>query len=147
MGKKTNPNGANQYQLDPRQKLCWDYYINPDSETFSNAYRSALKAGFEDSTALNITVDPWFVEKSRTLNMLDKAEKVLNDVLEDIRSDDKILKIKQDTAKFVAGTVGKYSQKVDITSKGEKVMGINYIVPNGNNNSANLETTPSVPSP
>lgn len=52
---KTNPNGANQYLLDPRQIKCWEYYTNPKSETFSNAYQSAIRAGYENTTSLHIT--------------------------------------------------------------------------------------------
>ena len=47
----TNPNKANQWKLDPRQKMCWDLYIDPNSPTFGNAYRSALQAGYEENTA------------------------------------------------------------------------------------------------
>lgn len=136
---KTNPNGANQYLLDPRQKLCWDFYINPKSSTFGNAYQSAIKAGYTPASAKSITDDNWFVEKARRLNMLAKAEKVLNETLEmdveenvvsmiGIVKDEKgnpikkinsnILRIKQDTAKFVASTQGKndgYSTRVEQT--------------------------------
>lgn len=118
--KRTNPNGANQYQMDPRQKLCWDYYINPKSPTFSNGLQSALKAGYDEEYSNQITTLPWFLEKVRTLNMLDKAEKVLNDMLEMdevtvkkvgevdvIVREPQLTKIKQDTAKFVAERVGK----------------------------------------
>ena len=60
---KSNPNKANQYQLDPRQKMCWDLYIDPNSPTFGNAYRSALQAGYEENTAAVITTLNWFKEK------------------------------------------------------------------------------------
>lgn len=138
----TNPNGANQYQLDPRQKLCWDSYINPKSETWSNAYKSAIKAGYEESTALQITTEKWFTEKVRRMNMLGKAERVLDDTLETehvvkkigmfgpikdpetkeviYEVDTGILKIKQDTAKFLAERLGKdegYSQRTENTGK------------------------------
>lgn len=53
---KTNPNGANQYLIDPRQKKCWDLYVNPKSETFGNALQSALKAGYtEGGNSLNMS--------------------------------------------------------------------------------------------
>lgn len=39
---------------DPRKKLFEAYYTNPDSPTFSNALRSALKAGFTESYGRNI---------------------------------------------------------------------------------------------
>ncbi len=170
MAKKprTNPNGANQYQLDPRQKLCWDFYIDPTSETFSSALASALKAGYTQGTANQITTEHWFIERVRTMNMLEKAEKVLNDMLEidveepvtamfgvvkDKEGNDlmkrnpNFVRIKQDTAKFVAERVGKtkYSVKseVDHTSKGEKILGFNFIT-NETNNTPNGETGTSV---
>ena len=129
---RSNPNNANQYQLDPRQKLCWDFYVNPKSETFGNAYQSAVKAGYEEDTAKQITVTTWFIEKTRRLNMLNKAEKVLDEMLdletqtikedEDgeqiIKIDPALVKIKQDTAKFIAERVGKaegYSTRTEHT--------------------------------
>lgn len=122
---KTNPNGANQYQLDPRQKLCWDLYINPKSETFSNGYRSAIKAGYEEGTALQVTTLDWFVEKCRTLNMLDKAEKNIDKFLEMDEDTDTKLRVKSDITKFVAERVGKerYSSRSELTGKdGDKLI-------------------------
>lgn len=42
-----------------------------------------------------------------------------------------------------------YNEKIetDLTSKGEKIEGFNYIVPNGSNNNTNTETASSVGSP
>jgi hypothetical protein len=120
---KTNPNGANQFQLDPRQKLCWESYINPKSETFGNALQSALKAGYEETYSTQITATEWFIEKVRRLNMLGKAEKILDKTLEEGYDEQEILidglpsgkvkrepslsKIQQDTAKFIAERLGK----------------------------------------
>lgn len=138
MAKPTNPNGANQYLLDPRQKLCWDLYVNPKSATFGDAKNSALKAGYEETTADQITVAEWFLGKTRRMNLLGKAEKVLEQMLdmpveiieydkngeEDeepqsyLTTDPALVKIKQDTAKFVAERQGKdvgYSTRSEIT--------------------------------
>lgn len=138
-----NKNGANQYQLDPRQKVCWGYYIDPKSETFSNALQSALRAGYEENYAKTITVTEWFVEKVRRMNLLGKAEKVLEECLDMkpvIRksiitkgedgeeqsemvaevTDPQMVKIRQDTAKFIASTQGKdegYSTRSELTGK------------------------------
>ena len=55
--------------------------------------------------------------------------------------DPKVMKIIADTSIFVTETIGKnsYSKKqdVDVTTKGEPITGINYIVPNGNNIKSN----------
>ena len=117
---RTNPNGANQYMLDPRQKLCWESYIDPKSETFGNAYRSAIKAGYAETSAVCITAEPWFQEKTRRLNMLSKAEKVLDEMLDLKSKNPSVLKVKQDTAKFIAERRGKdegYSHRTELTGK------------------------------
>ena len=130
---ETNPYGANQHTLDPRQKLCWEFYINPKSETFGNALQSALKAGYEDSYSRTITDTTWFSDKVRRLNMLSKAEKVLEEMIEldinnhqkigdevVIRKDPALAKIKQDTAKFLAERLGKndgYSSRTELTGQ------------------------------
>ncbi len=125
---ETNPNGANQYIDDPRKQLCWANYINPNSETFGNATQSAVKAGYEWAYANQITTRDWFVGKVRKLNMVGKAEKVLDETLEmdcvdeNGKVDSSVLKIKQDTAKFVASTLGKedYSTRSEQTGANGK---------------------------
>ena len=134
---------ANQYATDPRQRLCWGYYINPRSETFSNALRSALKAGYEDTYATQITSTEWFRDKVRRLDMLQKAEKVLEETLdmdvsittivnelEVIKIDPALAKIKQDTAKFIAERVGKeyYSTRSEVTGANGKEIKGNTII-------------------
>lgn len=133
--RETNPNGANQYQLDPRQKLCWDYYIDPKSETFSNGLQSAIKAGYDKEYAAQITTIDWFLEKLRILNMLDKAERNLDKIM-DIEIEQTIVKdgvtlkaidapLVGQVAKvsmFIAERVGKdkYSTRSEVTGKGGK---------------------------
>lgn len=138
---KSNPNGANQYNHDPRKILCWGYYISPKSDTFANAYQSAVKAGYEETYATQITVTQWFIDKVRRLNMLEKAEKVLDDTLEMnteshmkvgdeivIKTDPALMKIKQDTAKFIAERVGKeiYSNRTEHTGSNGKDLTITF---------------------
>lgn len=122
----TNPNGANQYQMDPRQKLMWDLYIRPGTDYFGNAYQSAIKAGYEEATAITITTTEWFIEKRRRLNMLGKAEKVLDDTLtyipvdEDGKVKTDLLRIQTDVAKHITKTLGKdvgYSERTEMTGK------------------------------
>ena len=119
--KKSNPNGSNQYQLDPRQKFCWDYYINPKSETFGNATQSAIKAGYEPAYADQITTVNWFVGKVRRLNLLNNAERNLDKIL-DLPLKDKA-NLVLDASKFVAKTLGKddgYSERSELTGKDGK---------------------------
>lgn len=41
--------------LNPRQKRFSKYYLDVKSKTFANCYQSAIKAGFSDMTAKNLT--------------------------------------------------------------------------------------------
>ena len=119
--KETNPNGANQYLLDPRQITCWEFYIDPKSETFGNATQSAIKAGYEEATANQITTFDWFIGKRRRLNMLSKAERNLDKVLDTSYESKKgiqadVMRIVVDVSKTIATTLGKnegYSSKVE----------------------------------
>lgn len=45
----------NQWTNNPKQKLFLEYYLNPESQHFGNAYRSAVSAGYAESTAREIT--------------------------------------------------------------------------------------------
>ena len=125
---KTNPNGSNQYQLDPRQRLFWEEYNNPKAETFSNAYQSALKVGYSESSAIQITTQDWFIDKYRRRGMLSKAEKVLDKTLTYEPVDEKgeikvdLLRVQTDVAKHITKTLGKdegYSEKSDLNIKAE----------------------------
>lgn len=137
---KTNPEGANQFNLDLRQDVCWSYYIDRKGDTYGNAYRSAVKARYTHSTATTITKQDWFTAKYRKLNLVAKAEKVLNEDLE-IESvvpiigmfgpildketkkplkkiDADLRKIRQNAATFVTSRLGKndgYSTRQELT--------------------------------
>ena len=118
---KTNPNGANQYVMDPRQKECWSLYIDPKSKTFGNATQSAIKAGYTKGTANMITTEDWFKGKLRRLNLLDKAERNLDKIM-DLPLEDKA-NVVLDASKFIAKTLGKdegYSDRSELTGKDGK---------------------------
>lgn len=42
-------------QLDPRQQRFMEYYLDANSVTFSNCYGSAVRAGYSEQTARNLT--------------------------------------------------------------------------------------------
>lgn len=125
-GATTNPYGANGSLHDPRQRYCWNLYINPHSATFSNAYKSALKAGYTEQTSLNITGERWFTEKLGRLSLLSKAEESLKEVLEmDItdpvtgKIDTAVLSNKLRVSMFIAERLGKnegYSTKQELVN-------------------------------
>lgn len=148
---------ANQYSVDPRQALFLTYYLDFKSETFSNALQSALKAGYSQEYAENITnqMPDWLAESLGNNKRLNRAEKVLDEMLdmpveiqrvegygEDkelvVKTEPSLVKIKQDTAKFIAERLGKekYSTRSEISGKnGEaiEIKGINYVIPRDNN--------------
>ena len=68
--------------LTPQQELFLSYYTNPKSETFSNAYQSALKAGYSEEYSQNITgqLPDWLSESISDMKRLRKAEKNLDEV-------------------------------------------------------------------
>lgn len=123
---KSNPNKVNQYtQPDPRQSLFLSYYIDPKSETFSNAYQSALKAGYEEeyaSTILNQDL-AWLSESLSDSSLLQKAEKRLNQILdfdpvnEEGKLDNALIANQMKAVTLVAKGIGKakYSERVEQT--------------------------------
>jgi len=125
---KSNPNKVNQYTPpDPRQSLFLSYYIDPKSETFSNAYRSALKAGYEEeyaSTILNQDL-AWLSESLSDASLLNKAEKRLNQILdfepvdEEGKIDNSLIANQMKAVTLVAKGIGKskYSERVEQTGK------------------------------
>jgi hypothetical protein len=145
--RKENPYGANGTTSDPREQIMWDNYVKSIAEGKENAYKSAIDAGYEESNAKNITMREWFKERLRKLKrkeMLSKAERNLDEMLDLDTYDEKgknnpqLLNIKKDVSVTIAKTLGKddgYSEKkeIDHTTLGEKITGINYIQPNGDN--------------
>lgn len=101
------------------------YYI-PTSATYGNAYASAKAAKYSESQAKNITArDYKWVESvyaeicgkaTDKKNLVAKAKKVLAETLD---GEDK--RLAQDTAKFVAKTDPDFSEKLDMTSGGERL--------------------------
>lgn len=83
--RKTNPNGVNQYTPpDPRQSVFLAFYLDPKSETYSNALQSALKAGYAQEYAESITAQmpAWLSESLGDNQRVLKAQQHLDEVLE-----------------------------------------------------------------
>lgn len=106
-----------------QQQMIW-LYNNPESPTFGNAYQSAIKAGYTPFYARTITVKnpQWFDTHCRHGSLLEKSEKILNKYLDMVPKDPQEMKIQQDTAKFITGTLGKekYSTRREVTGKDGK---------------------------
>ena len=74
-----------QYNLDLRQDVAWENYVDPRSATFNNAYQSAIKAGYSTSTAKSITMEEWWQKRvEHLMKMLPRAEEV---IFEDLNLD------------------------------------------------------------
>ena len=114
-------------ELTPQQLQFKEFYLNPNSETFGNAKRSAIRAGYDEEYASQITArgTAWMLEIVRDYERLQKAEKVLDKTLEMEADDPAKLRIQTDVAKFVAKGMAKhkYSERVekDITSGGQPI--------------------------
>jgi phage terminase small subunit len=124
---------ANQYTPDKREQICWDFYVESITKGQPNAYESAIKAGYSEDHARNITLQGWFKERLEDLDrkdMLSKAEKKLAKTLtyevEDtetgkVQTD--LLRIQVDVSKHLTSTLGKdkgYSSRTEQTGKDGK---------------------------
>lgn len=130
-----NPNGANGTTSDPREQVCWDFYVESLTNGRENAYESAIKAKYSEDHARNITLQGWFKERLAKLkrrDMLSKAEKVLDKTLSYETEDEEgkvrvdLLRVQTDVAKTVVSTLGKdegYSTRQEHTgADGEKLI-------------------------
>lgn len=131
-------------ELTPQQSLFVANYFNPKSPTFSNALQSALKAGYKQEYAENITnlMPDWLSDSiGKKKRLLMKAEKVLEATLDN--TEDK--KLAQDTAKFIAKTVGKadYSERTEVTGKDGEALVLNVIKYGDNKPPLPTETVPN----
>lgn len=119
-------NGKSPF-LTPQQELFLACYTNPKSETFSNAFQSALKAGYKEDYAKNITavLPDWLAENVGDLRRLRKAEKNLeevqnfNVVADDGKVDTNLLDKRIKVDMFLAERLNKqkYSTRSELTGK------------------------------
>lgn len=94
--------------LNRKQENFLFYYTNPQSETFSNALRSALKAGYSEAYAKNITdqMPEWLMDNLGDTIRLLKAERNLSEVQE--------IPIKDEEGKFIDPALLNQRNKVDM---------------------------------
>lgn len=143
--KKVNKK-KNSYEFNPQQLEFISNYFNPDSETFGNLTQSGSRAGFTPTYSENLLslAPKWFqkaIEIYSDEEMLQDARTVLKDTLKMevishvkmgddvvIKTDPQLLKIKQDTAKFVAETIGKdkFSKRHEHTGKNGERLTISF---------------------
>lgn len=136
--------------LNPKQEAFLSYYTNPKSETFGNAVQSALKAGYTENYANNITglMPEWLFENIGDMRRLKKAEKNLAEVQdleiinEEGRVDVGVLGHRLKVDMFVAERLNKpkYSTRTELTGKDGKELKITF---DNSFNEATQETTGS----
>lgn len=127
---ETNPNGANQFNADPRQANFIANYLDPKSATYSNCLQSALKAGFSQEYAENLLniMPKWLSESldiSGDMKRLRKAEKNLDEVQnldilnEEGKPDPQIIANRTKVDIFIAERLNKnkYAQRSEFTGK------------------------------
>lgn len=113
--------------LTPQQENFLAYYTDPRSETFSNALQSALRAGFAQEYAENITslMPDWLSESLGDLSRLRRAEKRLDQILDldpidsEGKVDNGLIANQMKAINLVAKGIGKdkYSERAELTGK------------------------------
>jgi len=122
---------GNQHVADPRQIEFLTYYLDKDSETYSNALQSALKAGYSQEYAESIThkMPNWLAEKIGDEKLVNLAEKALLEALGYVTVDEETGKVdagagrlKLDATKLVLKGLkkDKYSERIEQTGKDGK---------------------------
>ena len=105
------------------------FFLNPTSTTFWNVRGSAIRAGYSDQYASNITVQnpKWWTELKETgeyrrAKMLERAESNIDRRLSKEPETPMQEKLQHDTDKFISERLGKehYSTRQEITDKGGK---------------------------
>ena len=131
-----NNMAGNQYKPDPRQSLFLEAYLDPKSKTFSNAYQSALTAGYEDEYAKTILSQDldWLSENLKNNSLLKKAEKRLEQLMdfepvdEEGKIDNSLLANQMKGINLIAKGIGKetYSERQELTGKGGGNLNISF---------------------
>lgn len=143
-------------KLNLKQELFCQYFVN-DSECQGNGALSYLKAYLLDSTPEEYmkSYRTGAVNASKLLtktNISRRISELLNLVLNENLADTELAYVmsqknelgpKVQAIKEFNALKGRIQEKIDITSKGEKIDKINYVLPNGNNASPNTQTTSS----
>lgn len=111
--------------LTPQQENFLAYYTDPRSETFSNALQSALRAGYTEEYANNITslLPDWLSESMGDLSRLRRAEKRLDQILDlepvdkEGNVDNALIANQMKGINLVAKGIGKnkYSERTELT--------------------------------
>ena len=119
----------------PKQAEFLKNVLNTKSDTFGNFKQSALKAGYSESYADNITVEmPEWLEfalgKSRVVIKAEKnLEMALDGLLDDPEGGPKNLQYKATEFSLKHLRKEDYGDKLDLTSKGKEITAITWLPP------------------
>ncbi len=111
-------------KVNQQANIFSSFYLSPTSATFMNVRASALRAGYSETYANNITVQrpKWWIELTETADyrrarMLDSAEQALEDTVASKSEDSSDRKLKHDASKFISERLGKqhYSTRSEVT--------------------------------
>lgn len=112
--------------LTPQQEQFLAYYMNPESDTWGNAYQSALKSNYTEEYATNITgqMPKWLDESLQDSKLVEKAIKNLSEFIRD----DQNKNLQWDATKFTLSRLakGKFSERNELTGKGGKDLTISF---------------------
>lgn len=149
----SNISSANQYTNDQREQLCWDFYLEELAKGIENAFDAAIKAGYSNDHARNITMQGWFKERKEGLirqGMLAKAEENLGRILDTKwekkkNKETETMRIVGDISFKIAKTLGKdkgYTERDELTGKNGESIPLTIVVQNfksdGDSNPASL---------
>jgi len=112
-------------ELSPRQIEFLRLWLDPKSETFDNAYQSAIRAGYSDEYAQTLTTKGlvWLSESvGKKMKLIQKAERNLEALLDE--EEDK--KVKADMTKFTLSRLkkGEYSERNELTGPNGKAISL-----------------------
>jgi hypothetical protein len=129
--------GGSGHQVDYRQQICWDYYVESVTNGQPNILQSAVRAGYSPTSAADISKSKWFKDRKKKFKrstMLSQAEKNLTNILKMpymvqkmkngepyMEVDTDVLRIVVDVSKAVVKSLGKdegYSERSEVTGKG-----------------------------
>lgn len=103
------------FRLSPMQTRFLVFYLDPNSETFNNAYQSAIKAGYAEEYSRNLTgqMPKWLSETINDSALVSKALCNVSELLEQ----NKDIRVKADITKFVLERLHKvkYAARTELT--------------------------------
>ena len=121
---------------DVRQLKTLEFYRNPKSETFGNLKQSAIKAGYDDEYANNLsTIQPLWLSASvkkdvaRVLRAEKNLDKMLNvEISLDTKNGIDVAKLQMEVSKFILKTIArqKYNEDQEQMTPNVQINIVNY---------------------